>query len=74
MLSDQIRDALLNLLIAGRDTTAQALAWTFYHLMRQPELQNSIRKEASDNGEVDYDSFHSMHQTNAAFEEVGMLL
>jgi len=69
-LSDAaLRDALLNLLIAGRDTTAQALSWTFYHLMRQPELQNSIRKEAAEKGHVDYDSFHSMHQTNAAFEE-----
>lgn len=39
--------------------------------MRQPDLQHSIRKEIAENGQIDYDSFHSMHQTNAAFEEVG---
>ncbi|RKO96928.1 cytochrome P450, partial [Caulochytrium protostelioides] len=32
----QLRDMLLNTIIAGRDTTAQALAWAMYELQRHP--------------------------------------
>lgn len=40
-----LRDAVVNLIIAGRDTTAQALSWTFYHLMANPKFQEPIKKE-----------------------------
>jgi cytochrome P450 len=38
-------DAALNLLSAGRDTTAQSLTWTFYLLMRNPAATHRLRKE-----------------------------
>jgi cytochrome P450 len=46
-ISDQqmVADAALNYLSAGRDTTAQALTWTFYLLMRNPQVVNRIRDE-----------------------------
>jgi cytochrome P450 len=38
-------DAALNLLSAGRDTTAQSLTWTFYLLMRHPSANQRLRQE-----------------------------
>lgn len=62
-------DAVLNLIIAGRDTTAQALSWTFFHLLRNPHLFKPARDEIDNFGAVDYDSFRSLVQTNAIFLE-----
>ncbi|PBP21902.1 Cytochrome P450 [Diplocarpon rosae] len=42
---DMVADAALNYLSAGRDTTAQALTWTFYLLMRNPAKAEAIRRE-----------------------------
>lgn len=46
-ITDQqlIADAAMNFLSAGRDTTAQALTWTFYQIMRYPTTAVQIRKE-----------------------------
>lgn len=38
-------DAALNFLSAGRDTTAQALTWTFYSLMRHPTALITLCEE-----------------------------
>ncbi|KAF6818403.1 cytochrome p450 [Colletotrichum plurivorum] len=40
-----VADAALNYLSAGRDTTAQALTWTFYLLMKHPDVVERIREE-----------------------------
>merc|ERR1712050_157113 len=40
-----LRDLVLNFLIAGRDTTAQALSWTFYCLATHPEAELEARRE-----------------------------
>ena len=40
-----MRDVILNMIIAGRDTTAQALSWAFYRLCIHPEEQVKIRDE-----------------------------
>lgn len=40
-----VADAALNYLSAGRDTTAQALTWTFYLLMKHPDVLERIREE-----------------------------
>ncbi|KAF7925044.1 uncharacterized protein EAE98_007132 [Botrytis deweyae] len=42
-----VADAALNYLSAGRDTTAQALTWAFYLLMRHPRVMDSVRREAA---------------------------
>ncbi|KAM0746779.1 cytochrome P450, partial [Meredithblackwellia eburnea MCA 4105] len=42
----QLKDAVVNLLIAGRDTTAQALTWSFFRLIKSPSLQAPLIKEA----------------------------
>ena len=33
------------MLLAGRDTTAGTLSWTFYELARHPEIFNRLREE-----------------------------
>ena len=41
----QIRSELLNVLLAGRDTTASLLANVFFTLARKPEIWTKLRKE-----------------------------
>mmetsp|Transcript_37538 Transcript_37538/g.69971 ORF Transcript_37538/g.69971 Transcript_37538/m.69971 type:complete len:492 (+) Transcript_37538:40-1515(+) len=38
-------DMVLNFLIAGRDTTAQAMSWCLFLLMKQVDVQEKIRRE-----------------------------
>ncbi|KIW23487.1 uncharacterized protein PV07_11680 [Cladophialophora immunda] len=40
-----VADAALNFLSAGRDTTAQSFTWTFYALLRHPEVLKRLREE-----------------------------
>ncbi|KAI8140191.1 cytochrome P450 [Fennellomyces sp. T-0311] len=45
-ISDRdLRDTVLNFIIAGRDTTAQALSWTFYNLMLNPRIEAKLLEE-----------------------------
>ena len=47
-LSDQeLRDELLTLVLAGHETTANQLAWTFERLMRTPEAWRRLREEVA---------------------------
>ncbi|KAF4595069.1 cytochrome p450 oxidoreductase [Ophiocordyceps camponoti-floridani] len=46
----RVADAALNYLSAGRDTTAQALTWTFYLLMKHADVVTRLRSEAHDEG------------------------
>lgn len=70
MTRKQLRDAVLNLIIAGRDTTAQALSWTFFHLMQEGQkVQEPVKKELADAGAVDWDTWRTLTQTNALFME-----
>ncbi|KAG0278085.1 Protein kinase alk2 [Linnemannia exigua] len=51
-LSDEmLKDLILNFIIAGRDTTAQALSWMFYLLHRSqsdPKIMQRLVKEVDD--------------------------
>ncbi|KAK0630687.1 cytochrome P450 [Bombardia bombarda] len=42
-----VRDQLLHILIAGRDTTAALLSWTFFHLLRNPDILSKLRQEVA---------------------------
>lgn len=42
---DLVAEASLNFLSAGKDTTAQALTWTLYALLRHPESWVPLRQE-----------------------------
>lgn len=40
-----LRDQLVAVLLAGRDTTAASLSWTIYELGRHPEVVRKLRRE-----------------------------
>lgn len=40
-----LRDEMLNILLAGRDTTASLLSSTFFYLARHPDVWNKLRSE-----------------------------
>ncbi|KAI1378305.1 cytochrome P450 [Hypoxylon crocopeplum] len=42
-----VRDQLLHILIAGRDSTAALLSWTFFHLVRNPDILRKLQQEVS---------------------------
>jgi cytochrome P450 len=45
MTPQQIRDEVMTLFLAGHETTANALAWTFYLLCRHQEAYARVREE-----------------------------
>ena len=46
-LSDQLlRDEMMTLLSAGHETVSDAMTWTFYELMRHPDLYDRLLEEA----------------------------
>jgi len=45
MTDKQIRDHLITMLIAGHETTANALTWTFYLLAQYPEIEQKLFEE-----------------------------
>ncbi|KAI8376493.1 cytochrome P450 [Radiomyces spectabilis] len=78
-LNDQeLRDTIINILIAGRDTTAQALSWTFYNLMLHPRIESKLLEEINthivDGIESDapalYEVIKKMPYAHAVFYEV----
>ncbi len=48
MTEEQLRDEALTLILAGHETTAIALSWTFVHLSRHPEAQARLFAEVDD--------------------------
>jgi len=45
MSDQQVRDECLTLFLAGHETTANALTWTFYCLSRNPESEAKLHEE-----------------------------
>lgn len=45
MTDQQLRDECMTLLLAGHETSANALSWTFYLLSRHPEVAERLRQE-----------------------------
>lgn len=50
---DEVRDQMITLLLAGHETTATALAWSFHELARRPDIQR-LAQRAADDGDEDY--------------------
>jgi cytochrome P450 len=47
----ELRDELLTLVLAGHETTANSLAWTFERLLRTPHAYERLRDEVRSDGE-----------------------
>ncbi|KAG0326203.1 hypothetical protein BGZ99_009910 [Dissophora globulifera] len=70
-----LRDTLNNFILAGRDTTAQALSWTFYLIHRQ-QAEHSILKQLQEEtdrvlhgGDPTYESTKQQKYAEACFYE-----
>jgi cytochrome P450 len=59
---EELRDQILNVLLAGRDTTASLLSNMFWELARHPEIYNKLREEVSGLGgrEPTYEELKNM--------------
>ncbi|KAL2920132.1 hypothetical protein HK105_200198 [Polyrhizophydium stewartii] len=70
---DELCDHVLNFIIAGRDTTAQALSWTFYRLSLNPEARQKLVAEIDATlGDATYPTYEQvkgMKYANAVFSE-----
>ena len=76
----ELRDIVMNFMIAGRDTTACALSWTMYELGRHPEalkkvIEECVRVCGPGTDEVrdeayDYDKIADLKYTHAVAMEV----
>lgn len=62
---DELRDLIMSFVIAGRDTTASLLTWTFYLLSTNKDMMQRARQETREK-EDDYDS---MSWTQAVLQE-----
>ncbi|TVY30969.1 Cytochrome P450 monooxygenase [Lachnellula hyalina] len=58
----QLRDELLNVLLAGRDTTASLLSHTFHVLARRPDIWNKLKAEIDElqGQKPDYDTLRDL--------------
>ncbi len=45
MTDQQVRDEVLTLLLAGHETTANALSWTFFLLAQHPHIEAKLQEE-----------------------------
>ncbi|KAI9255264.1 cytochrome P450 [Phascolomyces articulosus] len=77
--NEELRDTVLNFIIAGRDTTAQALSWCFYNLMLHPRIEAKLVEEINqfipeDASSLDAPAFYEvikqMKYAHAVFYEV----
>ena len=80
-LSDELlRDIVLNFVIAGRDTTAQALSWSFFMACCNPSELKIVQEEidavlekypdCKESGHVSYDALAEMKYLDAFCHEV----
>lgn len=72
---EDLPSVILNFIIAGRDTTAQALSWFFYEMFLRPDVADRVRREVwsvlgrSPQRNLEYDDYKDLPYTNAAFYE-----
>jgi enediyne biosynthesis protein E7 len=69
----RLRDELLTILLAGHETTASTLSWTWYLIGRNPEAADRIRAEADEvfgDREPQYEDLYRLPYTTTVIQEV----
>ncbi|KAI9034168.1 cytochrome P450 [Hyaloraphidium curvatum] len=72
---EQLKDMVRNMIIAGRDTTAQTLSWVVYRMSMHPEVADRMREEmdavlgSDKNALPSYQDIPSLRYTLAVFLE-----
>ena len=68
----QLRDELVTILLAGHETTASTLSWTWYEISQHPEVGERMRAEALEvlgDGLPVYEDLHRLTYTTMVIEE-----
>lgn len=72
MSDTQLRDEVMTLFLAGHETTANLLSWTFYLLGQHPEVAAKLRREIDDvlgDRPAAADDYESLVYTNRVLKE-----
>ena len=72
MSDEQVRDEVMTLLLAGHETTANALTWTWYLLSQHPEVRATLEGEVcrtGDGGALSFADVVSLPYTRAVLAE-----
>ena len=70
MTDVELRDELMTLLVAGHETTATSLAWAFYWIHHQPQIQDKVLQELNSlEGDRDFTSVLKLPYLNAVCKE-----
>jgi len=73
MTRDELRDELITMLVAGHETTATALSWTFACLLEHPDVGARLASELDGafrgNGKLDADALSSLDYLDAVIKE-----
>merc|ERR1719343_283235 len=67
-----LEDLVLNFLIAGRDTTAQAMGWCLWNIMQHGDVEQRILEEAErvcGSGPLTYDMINKLDYLDAVIRE-----
>lgn len=73
MTDEQLRDEVMTLLVAGHETGAAAMAWTWYLLAKHSEEAQRLRAELEEvlNGRTPaFEDLHRLPYTKMVFDEV----
>ncbi len=72
MTDKQLRDEVLTIFIAGHETTANALAFTFYLLAKHPHVKKRVQQEVAEiltGAELTYDLLNKLEYTTMVIKE-----
>ncbi len=72
MSDEKVKVEILQLLVAGNETSTTAATWAFYIMAKHPECVNLMRKEINEvfgDHEVDYSRLHNLKYTLMVLDE-----
>ncbi len=72
MTKKQLRDEVMTMLLAGHETTANALSWTLYCLAGASDLVQRMRAEINEHageGEIDFSVYKKLNYVRAVLQE-----
>lgn len=72
MTDEQVRDEVMSFILAGHETTSNALAWSFYLQSQYPEVRRRVEREADDvigDGRPDFETVTALEYTDRVLDE-----
>ncbi len=76
MTDVELRDELITMLVAGHETTATSLSWTFHQLLQHPEVLARLKSElqsVTNNGPISPASVNKLEYLDATIKEAQRL-